>query len=428
MRKTYKGARSVVMLALIASVMVLVLAACGQEDPTATPVPTATPTSPPQAEEPAPTPTPDAAAAFQAEWDALIAAAQEEGQVVLVLGGSAGRNYRPVLQFFQDKFGIEAVVSTGSGTAQSNRILAEREAGSYQVDVLWVGGTSANTRMVPANALDPIADLFVLPEVTDLSLWFQGRYWYADEPQKYVFTLSADTGPIQTMRYNTDLMTQEDLDGINSVFDFLDPKFKGKIVAISPLTGGAGGTYFEAYVHPEIGKEWVDQFMAPELDVTFVEDFRFIVDGIAKGQFNFGIAIGSAGRDLDALAELGAPVQRFPCTVANVCAKELKEAGVMAGTGSQNNMMVPTNRPHPNAAKLFVNWFLSQEGQTKMHTLSEGDPDQTLRTDVTDLGKTLPFERRDPDRNYFFFSADPAFVPLRLEALDYAKAAFNATH
>ena len=424
MSKTRTFATRTGMLVLIAIVMALVLAACGA-DPTPTPRPTATPTPLPQAE---PTATPDEAAAFQAEWDALIKAAQDEGQVVLVLGGSAGRNYRAVLEFFGEKFGIETVISTGSGSAQANRILAEREAGQYQVDVLWVGGTSANTRMVPANALDPIADLFVHPEVTDLSLWFQGKHWYADEPQQYVFTLSADTGPIQTMRYNSDLMTQEDLDGINSVYDFLDPKWKGKIVALSPLTGGAGGTYFEAYVHPEIGKGWVDQFVAPELGVTFVEDFRFIVDGIAKGQFHFGIAIGSAGRDLDALAELGAPVQRFPCTVANVCAKELKEAGVMAGTGSQNNMMVPTNRPHPNAAKLFVNWFLTKEGQTTMHTLAVNDPDQTLRTDVTEMGNTLPFERRDPDREYFFFSADPVYVAQRIEALDYAKDAYNATH
>ena len=348
--------------------------------------------------------------------------------MVLVLGGSAGRNYRPVLEFFGEKFGIETVVSTGSGSAQANRILAERDAGQYEVDVLWVGGTSANTRMVPANSLIPIADLFIHPEVTDLSLWFQGKHWYAGEPQQYVFTLSADTGPIQTMRYNTELTTQADLDGIKSVYDFLDLKFAGKIVAISPLTGGAGGTYFEAYVHPDIGKEWIDQFMAPELDVTFVDDFRFIVAGVAKGQFHFGIALGFAGRDLDALAAAGAKVQKFPCTVDNVCVKQLQEAGVMAGTGSQNNMMVPTNQPHPNATKLFVNWFLSQEGQTMMHTLSEGDPDQTLRTDVTDLGRTLPFERREAGRDYFFFSANPVYVGLRIEALDYAKDAFNATH
>ena len=129
-------ARRVGMLVLIGSVMALVLAACGQEEPTATPVPTATP-PPVVADEP--TPTPDAAAAFEAEWEALIAAAQAEPELVLVLGGSAGRNYRPVVEFFGEKFGIELVISTGSGTAQANRVLAERQVGSYLVDILFVG-------------------------------------------------------------------------------------------------------------------------------------------------------------------------------------------------------------------------------------------------------------------------------------------------
>ena len=422
MSRTMTHARSAGMLALAALAMALFLAACGQEDPTPTTAPT--PTSPAQADEP--TPTPDAAAVFQAEWDALIAAAQAEGEVVIVMGGSSGRNYRPVAQFFQDKFNVEAVVSTGSGSEQANRVLAERQAGSFQVDVMFVGPTSANTRLIPANALDPMEEQFIHPEVLDTSLWFGGKYWWADVAQKYVFTMSADAGPIQSMRYNTDLMTQEDLDGINSVWDYVDPeRWAGKIIAISPLAGGAGGTYYEAYVHPDIGKEWVDAWVDPVLDVTFTDDFRQVVDGIAKGAFHFGTAIGSAGRDLDALASLGAPVDQFPCNDSG-CVKEFKEGGVMGGTGSQNNFMIPTDRPHPNAAKLFVNWMLSQEGQTIMHTLAEQDPDQTLRSDVTDLGRTLAFERRDPNKDYFFFSSDPGFTDLREEALQYAKDAYNA--
>ena len=415
-------AKQLGLLGATAVATALVLAACGA-DPTPTPEPTSTPL--PQA-----TPTPDEAARFQAEWDALIEAAQAEGDLTMSFGGQASENYRPLVEFFEEKFGIKVVTTTGSGSASANRVLAERAAGQYLVDVIFGGVTSSNTRLVPANALDPIAELFIHPEVTDQSLWFQGRHWYADEAQQYVFTLSADAGgPVQSIRYNTDLVTQEDLDGINSVWDYVDPaRFAGKIVAIPPLTGGAGGTYFRAYVHPDIGKEWVDAFVDPALDVTFLQDFRLIVDGIAKGQYHFGFAIGSAGRDLDALAALGAPVEKFPCTVANVCVKEFKEGGVMEGTGSQSNFMIPTNRPNPNAAKLFVNWFLTQEGQTIMHTLAESNPNPTLRTDVTDWGKTLPYERRDPDKDYFFFSSDPKYTVLREEALQYAVDAYNATH
>ena len=49
MSRATVGARNVIMLALTALAMTLVLAACGQDDPTATPLPTATPTSPTRA-------------------------------------------------------------------------------------------------------------------------------------------------------------------------------------------------------------------------------------------------------------------------------------------------------------------------------------------------------------------------------------------
>ena len=419
-----RGVTGLLLLTLIVAAMVT---ACGQEDPTATPVPTATPTSPPQAEEQGPTPTPDAAAAFAAEWEALIAAAQAESGLVLVLGGGAGRNFRPVVEFFGEKFGIDTVVSTGSGTAQANRVLAEREVGSYLVDIMYVGPTSANTRLIPAQILDPLEEQFIHPEVLDKSLWFKNQYWWADVDQRYVFTFAAAAGPIQTMRYNTDLMTQADLDGINSVWDYVDPaRFAGKIVAISPLIGGAGGTFYEAYVHPDIGREWVDAFVDPALDVTFLEDSRQIVDGVTNGVWAFATLIGSTGNDLDALAGLGAPVEKFPCSVKNVCVKEFIEGGVIQASGSSSNMMIPTNRPNPNATKLWVNWFLSKEGQTIMHTMAQDDPNPTLRTDVTDFGNTLPYERRVEGADYFFFSSDPTYTVLRDEALQYAKDAFRA--
>ena len=230
-----------------------------------------------------------------------------------------------------------------------------------------------------------------------------------------------------SMRYNTDLMAQEDLDSIESVWDYVDPKWAGRIVALSPLNGGADDTYYEAYVHPDIGKEWVDAFVDPALDVSFTDNLPFLVNSIATGKFHFGIAVGpSAEGDLDSLAALGAPVERFPCTVADVCVKEMREGGVLSGAGSLNNMVVLADEPHPNATKLFVNWFLSQEGQSTMHQLAAQESDQTLRTDVTDFGKTRDFERRDNDRDYFFFSADLSFLSQREEALQHARDAYNA--
>lgn len=82
---------------------------------------------------------------------------------------------------------------------------------------------------------------------------------------------------------------------------------------------------------------------------------------------------------------------------------------------------------HPNAARLFVNWFLSQEGQTIMHTLSQAGvspPDPTLRVDVTEFGRTLASERRTRGATYW---AEWESWSKLTEAEDYAEKVFNDT-
>ena len=401
------------LLAVAGMAVGLALAACGSEEPTATPT---------QAAGAAPTPTSTPTAAvdpFEAEWSALLDAARAEGELVITMGGAAGRAFRPIVAVFDERFGITTTVATGSGSSHVNRVLAERTAGRYLVDIMFGGATSVNSRLIPADVLGPIGDLFIHPDVIDQSLWFEGKHWYADPEQKFIFTFAARGGPTNlTMRYNTDLVTEEDIDGFSSVFDYLDPKWAGKIVAHVPGGGGGGGTYYLTFVHPDIGTEWVDAFVAPELDVTFSNDVPFIVDGIAKGKFAMGIAIGGAGRSLESLGTLGVPVKAIR--------KDFKEGGAMTASSAIHLMTTPTQAPNPNAAKLWANWWLSKEGQTLMHTISEADVEPTLRQDVTDWGRTLEEDRRVAGQSYYFFTSDPEFVLKRAEALEYADTAYKA--
>ena len=399
------------LLAVASVAMALLLAACGSEEPTPTQAAAAAPS---------PTGTPTAAVdPFEAEWSALIEAAQAEGELALTMGGAVGREFRPIVAVFDEKFGITTTVATGSGSSHVNRVLSERTAGRYLVDSMYGGATSVNSRMIPANALGPVADLFIHPEVTDQSLWYRGKHWYADPEQKFIFTFAARGGPTNlSMRYNTDVVSQEDIDGFNSVFDYLDPKWAGKIVAHVPGGGGGGGTYYLTYVHPDIGPEWIDAFVAPELGVTFTNDLLFIVDGIAKGKFAMGVGLGSAGDDLDAMGTLGLPVKAIH--------KDFKEGGSMTASSGNHLMTTPTKPPNPNAAKLWVNWWLTKEAQTLMHTITETRPEPTLRVDVTDWGKTKEIDRKVPGQSYYFFTSDPELVARRAEALAYVDNAYEA--
>src|SRR6185436_5798680 len=81
---------------------------------------------------------PQSGANFEAEWSKLIAAAQHEGTLSIASGGAPSRQYRPVVDVFSKKFGVKVEVSTGNATDTVNRVLAERKAGRYIMDVALI--------------------------------------------------------------------------------------------------------------------------------------------------------------------------------------------------------------------------------------------------------------------------------------------------
>jgi ABC-type Fe3+ transport system substrate-binding protein len=371
---------------LLMSLLVLAMVACGGNEPAPTP------TTSPEATSTV------AASDSEGEWEALIAAARAEGELNIMAGGSASRSFRPIADAFQEKYGVEVRLSTGSSTANVDRVLAERAAGRFTEDFAFAGGRSGE-RLVDANALVPIEPLLIHPEVTDKSLWFDGHYWWSDESQRYMFSFAAAVvNPPGSISYNTELV---DPDDITSMWDVLDPKWK--VVAAPPTFASGQTSYVQLYSHPEVGPEWVEQFLSAD-HVTFSTDTRTSVDGLAQGKYHLAVLGANVEAEIEALEEQGL---QLPVAILN---KQLKEAGFLSGTGSSRNVEVLEGAPHPKAAQLFLNWFLSREGQTAMHELSDGTPSPTLRVDDIPFGKTLPAERREPGREYSFGSADPDFI------------------
>ena len=130
---------------------------------------------------------------------------------------------------------MSARPDTGGGPPQiMQQITAERRAGKYIADVI-VEGINPNLTVFHANKmLDPIKPALVLPEVLDESKWWQGKHHYADPERQYVlrFVGSPQYGSIY---YNTNLVKPGE---IKSVWDFLNPKWKGKIAWTYDLTPG----------------------------------------------------------------------------------------------------------------------------------------------------------------------------------------------
>ena len=77
---------------------------------------------------------------WQAEWDRTVRAAEQEGQVMVSIGGYGAIIDSGVFQKLYPKIKITHI--TGAGTDLTQRISAERRAGKYLVDVYNGGGNS----------------------------------------------------------------------------------------------------------------------------------------------------------------------------------------------------------------------------------------------------------------------------------------------
>jgi iron(III) transport system substrate-binding protein len=345
-----------------------------------------------------------AAGSFEQEWAKLVAAAKQEGTLAIGSGGSPSRQFRPITDEFQKKFGIKVEMSTGSGNATVTRILAERKAGRYTMDVALVSLRASTQRLVPAGALVPFAPLLIHPEVVDGSGWYLGRHWYADRESKYVFIYHVEQENEYEVWYNTEKIKEAEIGSLKKQTDFFDPRWKGKIAGEAMEDGSGIRTMVDSYFEPDRGPEWIRTYLL-NAGVTFSNDRRILETWLVGGRFPL-MAVPIGASELIVLEKKGLPIKQTWMP---------KQAGYMRAGGSGCCISAFANAPHPNAAKLFVNWFLSKEGQTLTHTMIPNLDRSSLREDIP-AGEVLPEERRKPGVKYLFPDADPSFGPRQQEA------------
>ncbi|HEX9661567.1 MAG TPA: extracellular solute-binding protein, partial [Candidatus Binatia bacterium] len=188
-----------------------------------------------------------------------------------------------------------------------------------------------------------------------------------DAENRYVFVYAAF--PFRLLGYNTKLVDPRSL---TSFWDLLDPKWKGKITAKDPAEPGGGSPLLFLYYNPQLGPEYLRKLIASG-GLTFVRNETLQTDWIGSGKFP--IAITAKATEVDEAKRQGLPVD-----VLDPHALSKDGVGMEAG-GTMISLM--NRAPHPNAAKVLINWFLSREGQI---AVQKGDPhDQgpnSLREDI----------------------------------------------
>ncbi len=164
--------------------------------------------------------------------------------------------------------------------------------------------------------------------------------------------------------------------------DLLKPEFKGKIATDEPSVRGTGGN-MAAYLYLQLGEEFVAKLYGEQ--TTSTRDYRQWSDWLARGAYP--IALGPNPADIDILLKDG-----FPLHV-------IRSLSDVPGwtSGSFGISAIIEGAPHPNAAKLFVNWIASREG---VEVLSRSERLPGTRKDVNYLEWVPDFTVPVPGVNY----------------------------
>ncbi|MBI4334011.1 MAG: extracellular solute-binding protein [Chloroflexi bacterium] len=280
---------------------------------------------------------------WEAEWDNLVQEARKEGKV------SAYAEWPPetqaaMVKLFREKFGIDLELTSEPGGQMTVKMVNQRRAGLHLVDVISQGASSVLIDMKPAGLLAPIEPMLILPEVKDPRVWSGGTPFL--DRQKLLIAFSASFNSY--LGHNTELVKQGE---IESYHDLLNPKWKGKIIMRDPTSPGSGNSWISFMTSIwglDKTKDYLRQFA--KQDPVLSRDLRLIAESVAKGKYS--VAVGPYPSGWLELQSLGAPV-----TLARV-----KEGGNLTAGGGC--LALPSGQlPHPNAARVFINWLLTREGQ-----------------------------------------------------------------
>jgi ABC-type Fe3+ transport system substrate-binding protein len=277
-----------------------------------------------------------------AEWERAVEEGKKEGKIVLAIPPAI--ELRTALEpLLKQKFGLEAELVSAPGPKNASRISAEKKAGVNYFDAI-ICGTGTAAGLTHDGMLEPIESFWILPEVKDPKQWWGGHIWEDNiSTHRFLYSFLADVST-HSVWYNSSLAKPQEL---RSFDDYLNPKWKGKIGFSDPRVPSSGQSIW-SFMWEIKGEEFLKKLVEQDLFVT--RDLRQLTDALAKGKVVLAFGIGRS--QAEPFVKAGLPIKPAPAP---------KEG--LPASNSFGVIGIIKDPPHPNAVKVFINWFLSREGQ-----------------------------------------------------------------
>ncbi len=288
---------------------------------------------------------------------ALADAAKAEGSVT-VDGPPIDEVRVAITQGFQNAYGIPVTYISSGSSASGARVRAERAAGKFLLDVFLSGGDTPPLTFLPSGWLDKVEPVLVAPDVVDKRKWKDGHLWFMDDGHYILRTLQFVTPELVV---NTKLAPLRE---VRTWKALLDPKWRGKIVAKDPGVSGAG-TSLISMLYLQFGPDFVKKLYKDQQPVIS-RDGRQAAQFLAQG--SYAILLGPDSTAVDQFRHQGYPLEFvFPTDAPSIL------------SGGWGLICLINKAPHPNAAKLFINWLAGRQGQ---EPFAKSVLSASLRTDL----------------------------------------------
>ncbi|HME60179.1 MAG TPA: extracellular solute-binding protein [Candidatus Binatia bacterium] len=335
------------------------------------------------------------------EWEKTVELAKKEGKVVVSIPASTELR-AAIERSFENRYGIDVEPVVGRASAIVRKIVDESKAGVRYVDLHMGGSESLVTGMLPEGILEPIEPLMLLSEVRDPKQWWGGHIW-VDNAKKFIYSTQAFQ--TENLWINTQMMKA---DQVRSFDDLLDERLRDRIGMLDPRAGGSGSSTW-SYLREIKGEEYLKKLVGQKLSLS--RDQRVLADILAKGKI--ALVIGLTYYSYAPFIKAGLPLAPLAAP----------KEGIYVAGGS-GHLVVLKNAPHPNAMKLFANWFLSREGQ-EVYSRAMHQATRRLDVDVKwlrEVGVTAAKDALTIDQYYKLENQSEAKIKrLREPAADLAR-------
>jgi ABC-type Fe3+ transport system substrate-binding protein len=305
--------------------------------------------------------------------DELYAKAKLEQTLVLYGAGPTGSHERWIKDFEQRFPGIKVALTSGLSNGLNRRVEQQLANKRMETDLAIFQTIQDFVRWKKAGAL-----LLFKPEGSDAI-----DPAYKDEDGAFT-AVSVNT---VVYAYNTARVPPADVP--RSALDFLKPLFQGQLITTDPTEDDAGLSAFNLIVE-KYGWDYMDKYMAQK-PAFVTSGHADVSNAIAAGE---KLATFDSTSTTPRLKAQGKPIEPI-FSQADATPVFLVGAAIFK------------DAPHPNAAKLYLNWYLAKEQQSRSGTFSP-------RSDVSPPPGLAPLSSYNIDSRFrALVSDEPRLTELR---------------